>query len=152
MANRYVVETTADVALAAATAKTILAYICGTNAPARVTELAVSFDGISASAEPVTIELCKSTQAGAGTTTSQSPVQVGGAARTVQGTGARNYSAEPTVLTVIKRWLCHPQAGMVVQFPLGREPEQVTSAQGFAVRCTAPAIVNAQGYIEVEEG
>ena len=49
----YVVETTADVALSAATAKTILSVINASNALIRITELAVSFDGVSATAEPV---------------------------------------------------------------------------------------------------
>lgn len=152
MPNRYTVETTTDVALVAATAKTILSYICASGIPARLIEFAVSFDGTSASAEPVTVEVCLSTQAGAGTSTSQSPVQSGGAPKTVSGTGARNFSAEPTVITTLKRYLVHPQAGIVMQFPLGREPEQTTTADAILIRCTAPANVNAQGYIEIEEG
>ena len=148
----YSVETTADVALSAATAKTIVSVINASNALIRITELGVSFDGVSATAEPVTIELCSSTQATAGTTTSQSPVQQYGPTRTVQATGARNYTAEPTVLTVIKRWLVHPQTGIELQFPLGREPEQVITADALCLRCTAPAAVNAQGYICFEEG
>jgi hypothetical protein len=148
----YVVETTGDVALSAATAKTILSVICAANAPLRITELGVSFDGVSGAAEPVTVELCSSTQATAGTSTSQTPVQCRGPTRTVQAGGARNYSAEPTVLTVIRRWLVHPQTGLVLQFPLGREPEQVVTADALCIRCTAPAAVNAQAYLEFEEG
>lgn len=148
----YTVETTTDVALSAATAKTILSVICAANAPVRICELSVSFDGTSGTAEPVTVELCSSTQATAGTTTSQTPVQCRGPTRTVQAGGARNYTAEPTVLTVLKRWLVHPQTGLVIQFPLGREPEQVTTADALCIRCTAPATVNAQAYIEFEEG
>lgn len=152
MAAGYTVETTADVALSAATAKTILSVICAANAPVRICELAVSFDGVTGTAEPVTVELCSSTQATAGTSTSQTPVQCRGPTRTVQAGGARNYTAEPTVLTVLKRWLVHPQTGLVIQFPLGREPEQVTTADALCIRCTAPATVNAQAYLEFEEG
>jgi hypothetical protein len=152
MAAGYTVETTADVALSAATAKTILNVIAGSNALVRICEIGVSFDGISSTDEPVVVELCSSTQATSGTSTSQSPVQMRGPTRTVQASGARNYTAEPTVLTVIKRWLVHPQTGIIVQFPLGREPEQTTTADGLCIRCTAPAAVNAQGYIEFEEG
>lgn len=148
----YSVETTADVALTAATAKTILSVINAANALIRITEFGVSFDGTSATAEPVTIELCSSTQAGAGTNTSQSPIQMYGPTRTVQATGARNYTAEPTTLTVLKRWLVHPQTGIEMQFPLGREVEQTTTADALCLRCTAPATVNAQGYINFEEG
>jgi hypothetical protein len=153
MAARYTVETTGDVALSAATAKTILSVICAANAPLRLTEIGVSFDGVTATAEPVTVELCSSTQATAGTSTSQTPVQTGGPTRTAQAGGARNYTAEPTVLTVLKRWLVRADGGLLVlQFPLGREPEQVTTADALCIRCTAPATVNAQAYIEFEEG
>lgn len=152
MAAGYVAETTGDIALSAATAKTILNVINAANGLIRLTELAVSFDGTSSTAEPVTVELCSSTQATAGTSTSHTIVQVRGPTRTVQATAARNYTAEPTTLTVIKRWLVHPQTGLMVQFPLGREPEQVTTADGLCIRCTAPATVNVQAYIEFEEG
>ena len=152
MAAGYVAETNGDVALTAATAKTILNVINAANGLIRITEMAVSFDGVSSTAEPVTVELCSSTQATAGTSTSHTIVQTRGPTRTVQATAARNYTAEPTTLTVIKRWLVHPQTGLFVQFPLGREPEQVTTADGLCIRCTAPATVNVQAYMEFEEG
>lgn len=152
MTAAYTVETSGDVALTAATAKTILSVINAANSLVRVVELGVSFDGTSGTAEPVTVELCSSTQAGAGTSTSHTPAQVRGPTRTVQATAARNYTAEPTALTVLKRWLVHPQTGLVIQFPLGREPEQVTTADALCIRCTAPAGVNVQGYMEFEEG
>jgi len=153
MAARYTIETTADVALSAATAKTVLSYIAASNAPFRVIEFALSFDGISATAEPVTVEMCSSTQAGAGSGSSAvTPVQIGGPTRTVQGAGARNYSGEPTTLTCLKRWLIHPQTGIAMQFPLGREPEQVVTADAICLRVTAPAVVNCQAYMEIEEG
>lgn len=148
----YTVESTGDIALSAATAKTILSVINAANSLIRLCEIGVSFDGTSSSAEPVTVELCSSTQATAGTSTSHTIAQVRGPTRTVQATGARNYTAEPTVLTVLKRWLVHPQTGLIIQFPLGREPEQVTTADALCLRCTAPATVNVQGYMEFEEG
>jgi len=152
MAARYTVESNGDIALVAATAKTILNWISGANALSRIVELAVSFDGVAAANEPVTVELCKSTQATAGTSTAHTIAQSGGPTRTVEGTAARNYTAEPTVLTVLKRWLVHPQTGIVIQFPLGREFEQITTADGIALRCTAPDAVNVQAYMEAEEG
>lgn len=147
----YTVQTTADVALSAATAKTILGVVAAANVTARLTEIAVSFDGVTSTAEPVTVELCRGDGTGAGTSTSQTPAQVRGFTRTVQCSGARNYSAEPTTLTVLKRWLVHPQTGMMAQFPLGREVEH-TGAGGLFLRLTAPAAVNAQAHMEFEEG
>lgn len=152
MAAGYIIKTVGDNALAAATAETVLNIINAANGLIRLVEFSVSFDGTSATAEPVTVELCFSTQATAGTSTAVTPVQIRGPTRTVQATAARAYTAEPTVITVIKCWLVHPQLGLVVQFPLGREPEQTTTADGLLLRCTAPAAVNVQAYLEFEEG
>jgi len=153
MPARYTVESNGDVALVAATAKTIVNWINGANALVRAIELAVSFDGTSSTAEPVTVELCSSTQATGGTSTTHTIVQTGGPTRTPEGSAERAYSIEPTVLTVLKRWLVRADGGLLVlPFPLGREPEQVVTADGLCIRCTAPAAVNCQAYLEVEEG
>jgi len=152
MAAGYVVNTGGDVALAATTAKTVLNVIAGTGAPIRLVEFGVSFDGVTAGNEPVTVEICSSTQATAGTSSSATPRQIRGATRTVQASGARNYTGEPSVLTVLKSFLVHPQGGgLVVQFPLGREMEEAAT-NGIALRLTAPDAVNAQAYMEFEEG
>jgi hypothetical protein len=148
----YTVESNGDIALSAATAKTVLAVINAANSLIRIVEFAACFDGIAGTGEPVTVELCYSTQAGAGTTTAHTILQCRGPTRTVQATGARNYTVEPTTLTVWKRWLVHPQTGICIQFPLGREPECVVTADAICLRCTAPAAVNFQGYLEFEEG
>ncbi|GGK61136.1 hypothetical protein Sme01_02780 [Sphaerisporangium melleum] len=148
----YTVETNGNISLSAATAKTILAAINGSRV-IKATELSVSFDGASPTAVPVTVELCSSTQATAGTTTSHTPAQVSGATRSLTAaTAARNYTVEPTVLTVLKRWLVHPQGGLLaIQFPLGREPQKTVSGHALSVRVTAPATVNVQGYLEFTE-
>jgi hypothetical protein len=153
MASRYTVESNGDIALVGATAKSILSFISGANALHRVIELSVSFDGVTAGNEPVTVELCSSTMAVAGTSTAHTIVQSGGPARSVEGTARRNYTVEPTVLTVLKRWLVRPDGGLLIlQFPLGREAEQIITADAHILRCTAPDAVNCQGYMEVEEG
>lgn len=153
MGTTYTVAATADIALSAATAKTVASVINSSAGLIRVTEFGVSFDGTSGSAEPVTVELCASTQATAGTPGSTpTPVRISGATRTAQAATALNYSAEPTVLTVLKTWLVHPQTGIVIQFPLGREPQQNTGSNALSLRLTAPANVNCRAYLEWEEG
>lgn len=147
----YTVETNGDVALSAATAKTVVQAINAATGILKCVEIGVAFDGVSATAEPVTVELTSSTEATAGTATSHTPVQVSGATRTVAGTAKRNYTAEPTTVTVLKRWLVHPQTGVVIQFPLGREPQQSTGSDALGIRCTAPAAVNVQAYLEFAE-
>lgn len=152
MSAGYTVNATTDIALTAATAKTILSVIAAADTPILLVEFSVSFDGVLSTAEPVLVELCKSTQATAGTSTSQTPVQIRGKTKTTLAAGARNFTAEPTVLTVIKEWLIHPQTSLPIQFPLGREPESDVSAstEAICLRCTAPANVNARGYLEFE--
>lgn len=147
----YSIETTADVALSAATAKTVLSAINAANQLLWIVEFSISFDGVAADAEPVLIELCSSTQATAGTSSSQTPVQTYGSARAAQFTGARNFTAEPTVLTVLKPYLVHPQTGIEMQSPLGRETTQSVTADALCLRVTAPAAVNCRAYMEVEE-
>jgi len=150
----YVVSSgTSAIALAAATAKTIVNVIPSAGRTATVTELSVSFDGVTASAVPVLVELCQSTQATAGTSTAGTLTQVRGRATTVGATAGVNYTVEPTVLTATRQWLVTPNGGLwTIQFPLGREPEaDATTVKGLALRVTAPAIVNVRGYVEFEQ-
>jgi len=151
----YVIETAGALALTGATAKTILSVISAANAINRITAFSVSFDGVTATAVPVLVELCYSTQATAGTPTGGTftPTQIRGATRTCQATGSRNYSAEPTVITTYLPFLVPAFMGsLTLQFPLGREPEQIVTADALLLRCTAPAAVNVRGWIEFEEG
>ncbi len=152
MSAGYTVETNGDIALVGATAKTIMSIIATATSTFRIVEFHVGFDGISATAEPVTVELMYSDETTAGTATSHTIQQVRGPTRTVQASAKRAFTAEPTVLTTRKRWLVHPQSGFTIQFPLGREPEQNVASDALLIRCTAPVAVNVQGYIEFEEG
>lgn len=119
-------------------------------------EAAVSFDGVSASAVPVYMEVCTSTQAGAGTGgTAPTIAQVrgrgtGGQAPTASG----SHTAEPTTLVRVRSWYVSPNGGLLVYgLPLGREIECDASGgtiKALAMRSTPPATVNLQAYFEVE--
>lgn len=149
----YVINTEGVQALAAAAAETILNIVNAANSLVRLVEFSVSFDGVTATAVPVLVELCSCTQATAGTSSAAAITQIRGATRTVDATARRQFTAEPTVITVLKPYLVRADGGLViVQFPLGREPEQTVTADGLLLRCTAPAIVNARGGMEFEEG
>lgn len=119
-------------------------------------EAAVSFDGVTASAVPVYMELCQSTQAGAGTGgTAPTIAQVRGVATGGQApTASGSHTAEPTVLTRIRSWYVSPNGGLLVYgLPLGREVECHSSGgtiKALALRSTPPAAVNLQAYMEVE--
>jgi hypothetical protein len=152
----YVIETAGAIALTATVAKTVLNIINGTNAIVRLVELHISFDGVTPTAVPIVVELCYCTQATAGTPTGGTftPTQIRGATRTPQALGSRNYTAEPTAITVWKPWgVAAFNGSLTMQFPLGREPEQIVTADGLLLRCTAPATVNVlRAYLEFEEG
>ena len=146
---------TTATALVGAAAKTIVNIISGSTVSPLVTELSAGFDGVTASAVPVLVELGYSTQGAAGTAgASPTPTLIRGRG-TANCTAGIDYSAEPTALTTFKHWLVTPNGGLlVIQFPLGREPLPDLSGgtnKAIYLRCNAPANVNVRGYIEHEE-
>jgi hypothetical protein len=156
MANGFAVKTgTTATALVGATAKTIWNLIAATTKSALLVEMSVGFDGVTASAVPVLVELCLSTQATAGTPGSSPTPQVLRGRGTAVCTSGVDYSAEPTALTPFKHWLVTPNGGLLtMQYPLGRESQFDLSSgtnKAQALRCNAPANVNCRGYAEFEE-
>lgn len=121
-----------------------------------LTEFAISFDGITATAVPVLVEVVTSTQAGAGTSgVTPTITQVRGRATAGQApTGGGNYTVEPTTLVSVSRYYVPSFMGLlIVQFPLGREIETDSSGgtiRGVGLRITPPATVNVVGHLECE--
>lgn len=149
----YAVLTEGAVALSAATAKSILGVKAHANSGLQVKGFEVSFDGVTASAVPVLVELCYCTFAtnSPGTnSTGTAETQVYGRVLAAGFTGGRNWTSEPTVVTPIKEGLLAPDKGkFAYQFPLGQEPD-CALAEGFVIRCNAPAAVNVRGELQVE--
>lgn len=145
---RYSVVTPAAVALAAAAAKTVLNLIAPATFGLELIEYSVGFDGVTGAAAPVLVEICQSTQVGAGTPAASPPTPVQYAGRPIAHgiTTGHAYTAEPTVLTVVDQILVDPYKGLFVfPFPAGDETESDTSGgtiKALCLRCTAPAIVN----------
>jgi hypothetical protein len=149
MQSTYALTTTAAAGLTAAVAKTVLAVRGGSQFGLRLRKWAIGFDGVTASAVPVVVDLCHWSGAVAGTATAATPVQTGGRAiaHGVGGSG-QNYTVEPTVLTVIKQILLTPNGGLLIEeFSPDTEPDS-DALTGFAIRCTAPATVNARATLE----
>lgn len=134
-------------------AKTVLNVIAGANQPVTVFEWGISFDGVTASAVPGTVELCQSTQAGAGTSAASPPaiVQIGGRTLTAQPTTGHNYTAEPTTLTVIEQKFVPQFMGLYEkQYPMGLECDTDLSGgtvKAIAIRVNVSANVNVLAYI-----
>lgn len=152
--------TAGAVALSAATAKTVIGIAAGTVGAPTLAEIAVSFDGVTASAVPVLTELVSGTNA----TNPPGTASTSMAAKQIRGwstggpssTCAYNWTTEPTVLEVFKKRLLTPNGGLIVlQAPLDREPTGlVTAATQFkfmGLRLTAPAAVNCHADLEFDE-
>jgi len=151
MARRNIVVTTeGELALTAATAKTILQLVAPANQRLAIKGFSVSFDGVSATAEPVQVDLVKQTTAG--TMSAATPVaeQIGLGAEAIQATANKNATAEPTTTDVLRRYNIHPQTGREIRYGLD---DEIVMAGGTRVglRCTAPAGVNVVGHITAEE-
>jgi hypothetical protein len=143
---------TGPLALVAATAKTILNVIPPAQFGICLTGFEISFDGVTASAVPVLVEVGQCSQAGAGTPAGSppTPVQVRGQTIAHGCTIAHNYSAEPTVIVPAFDWWIDPNKGVLDRlWPLGREIEQGPS-KGICVRVNAPAVVNVRVSMEWE--
>ncbi len=139
-----------DVALAAATKEGVVGVRSGAAFGIIIVSFEVSFDGTTAAAEPVVVTVDEWDGATAGTSTAITPVQVRGQDITHGLTAAKDFTGvQPTVLTGIAEYLVHPQTGIEIQLPLGREWEALES-QGWLISGTAPAVVNARGGFEVE--
>ena len=147
MAGIIGTATTDEVALVAATAKTVVWIAAALNDRVKVKEWGVFFDGISVTAEPVQVELVKSTAGSAGTLT---PVERTSSALTLQTTAGSGALTEPTTTSIIAKREVHPQSGYQEKFSFGDEPT-IQNGGKIGIRCTAPAIVNVRGEIVFEE-
>jgi hypothetical protein len=152
----YLVQNT--VFSAATGAKTVLNVIAGANQKVSIIEWAVTFDGATSTAVPATVNLCSSTQAGAGTSAGSIPavVQTTGRPITAQFTVGHNYTAEPTTLTVIEPYFEPQYNGMFARaYNQGQEPETDLSGgtvKALALRINTSATVNVFACMRVLVG
>lgn len=146
---RVVATTEGEIALVAATAKTILQMVAPTNQRLLLKGFSVSFDGISSTEAPVQVELLKQTTAG--TSVAGTPVKDGDpGSETIQTTSRITITVEPTASDVLRRYEVHPQGGGIERaFDLDSIP--IPGGTRLGLRCTAPSAVNCTGFMVVEE-
>jgi len=145
----YIATTTADVNFS--TAKSIIGVKAHANSGLLLKGASISFQGTTATGEPVLVELCYSTWAtnSPGTaSTSLTVVQGSGRVLTAGLTAGQTWTSEPTALTVLESLFVHPQAGVIYQIPLGDEYDSAL-AEGFVIRCTALVAVDARATMRV---
>lgn len=142
--------TSGSVALVAATAKTVLQILAPAQFGIDLRSYEISFDGVTASNVPVLVEICSSTNAGGTAGSTPTVVQVYGRAITAGFTAGANYSAEPTVLTVIDAFTLSPNGGLVIRDWPPNEGFDQDVSKGLAIRLTAPAVVNGRITMKFE--
>jgi len=147
--NRFSLTTSAEVALVAATAKTVIQLVSATNLILAVSEATISFDGTSNTAEPVQVFVLRQTTAG--TATARAPLKTGDTSTTLQATGQENFSAEPTSTDILAVMEVHPQAGVIYQLPIPDGEFLLASAARLGIRVIAPAAVNCHASFRGEE-
>lgn len=153
MKTGYSCTTEGAVALAAATAKSIIGVKGNAAFGVDLLGFKVGFDGVTASAVPVLIELCYATFATSspGTNSTSTTIRTNYGRAVASGmTAGKTWTVEPTVLTVMEEFLLTPNGGLVLaNLPRDRTPDSAF-AEGFVLRCTAPAIVNVRASFDFE--
>lgn len=150
MAKAGYVATGGVSALAAGVPKTILSVLAPAQFGVDLRGFELSLDGATSTAVPVFWELCSLDGTTAGTSTAGTVRQEYGRTITAGFTTGSNFTAEPTVLTALYADYVPAFNGLVIRdFPFNGGPDSAVS-QGFALRLTAPAAVNARATLRFE--
>ena len=121
---------------------------------ARITEASVTFSGVSSTDVPVLVQFVQVTATSAAGT-AVTPVSVQDNQGAVAA-GAKKLPATEGTVSIVKTYMVPPSSGLVVQYPLGREPKIIggaATASGWAIRANrgAGAAINADANLEWEE-
>jgi hypothetical protein len=154
MKTGYSCTTEGAVALVATTAKTIIGVKANAAFGMDWIGYTIGFDGVTATDKAVAVELCYCTWAtnSPGTASTSTTIRTNYGRAVASGmTSAKNWTTEPTVLTVFKEFLLTPIGGLVIgNFGRDRTADSAF-AEGFAIRCTAPTnAVNVRATMDFE--
>ena len=150
---RYTITTQTNVSLTANTAKTIAAVSTPSTRRARLVGFSVAFDSVTGTDNSVLCEIVRSDATSAGTATSRTPVAIDSAETAALCSGFVNYTAEPTVLTVINEKRITPVGGTLIEpFEFLDQPTAAASSRLLGVRLTsAQAQSNVRCTLTFEE-
>jgi hypothetical protein len=148
MARVFGSAVTSEIALAAATAKTVLQLVAASNHKVALLGWGVFFDGVSVTGEPVQVVLMRQTDAGTASALTCRQTQT--AAETIQTTAQHTASAEPSSSDILDVLEVHPQSGYEIKFPPGEEI-WLNGGTRLGIVCTAPAICNVRAKVFFEE-
>jgi len=129
--------------------RTILQLKAPTNQRAALLVFSVSFDGTSATAQPVQVSLVKQTSSAPGAAAA-TEIKDGPGSETIQCVVVKNSTADPGTQAVHRRYEVHPQSGLERVF--GPDEEIIIAGGEYlGIVCNAPAAVNVTGHIVWEE-
>ena len=128
------------ISLSAASAKTIMELAAASTDRARLIQWSVDFNGVAPTAIPVLVELARASGAITGTGVTEVKWDPADGANTVAA--SHTASGEGTMTDVLETHRVHPQSGILIQYPLGREP-YIAASGLLRIRCTAAASVSA---------
>jgi len=142
MGALYNATSEGGVALAATVIKSVFGLKGDAGIGVLLKDLSFSFDGVTSSEKPVLVELCYATFATNPPGTASTAVtiyQSGGRTVSEAFSAAKNWTSEPTVLTVLEAFEYDPTKGMYrFVYPLGDEYDSA-AGEGFVLRMTVPA-------------
>lgn len=140
----------AEQQLDAATAETLVQVVAPTNQRVNIHNVSITFNGTSATAEPVNVDFI--IQDDAGTSTNATPNTMDAdISESVQSRFNHTFTAEPTTdTTTLFSYLVHPQGGFVWVPPMPF-PLVVNGGARLGIKATAPAQVNAVVTVLGEE-
>lgn len=142
---------------AATTAKTIMAIVAvGTQEVPKLSEWGLWVaDGTGSAEKNHLVEIGYTDGTTQGTSTAVTAQRDSGRGTTVRSSGAKNFTAEPTAITVLREYPLDPNKGWTGdKYPLGEEPELPTGGTNAAlwvVRLTVPSggtAYNLRGYMK----
>jgi hypothetical protein len=120
--------------------KTMIELATGSTARATLVSWWIEFDGISAAAVPVKVELLRATAAITGTGVTET--KYNDYAPTPLASALHTSTGEGTPGDVLEIHRVSPTSGLIIQYPLGREP-QIPVSSFMRIRVTAAVTVNA---------
>lgn len=149
-AHRYNISTTADIALTAATARTVLQLVTPASRKAWVEELKVAFESVTATDVPVIVECYRQSTAGSGSS-AVTPRAVDEGFPAPLCTAIQGPTAEPTTGELVWQIEVTPIGGtLIYPWPEGKEPSMATSSR-FGVVVTSPQAQNCRASLTYRE-
>jgi hypothetical protein len=141
--------TTGEVALSAATAKTVIEVTAAANHRAVIKKIHLWFKGVSVTDESVTVDLIRIATTGtgsAGTPVKRDPDMP----ETLAVDFKHTFTVEPTGVTVLETFSIHPQSGYAEVLPI-EWPIPIPGGDLWGIRCTADNAVSVIANVLGEE-